>query len=149
MFQKAGIMIIFQHIYGVGNAKGYLGNQPVFFFILSIPSPRLWHFPPHWLGHGRIPRQAGYIVGDSVGIQKFLFVKGSVLVFIPQTEPQSGIDHSLLLQGVLIKSLRNGNIGEHIQIRTPICHRTGTALPFFQFPGFQLPHRIPLLKGHM
>ena len=142
MFQKTGVVIVFQTFFPVGKAKSHIQLDLVFRFVFPIPS-FLFIMKCLHRSQGVFPGNFPDIVGNSVLVDKFPCLK-PVFRLITEFKHQPSIDNCLAFEHIFIEFHWNRNVRKNFQIRAPTLFCPGLAA--FRWFFFQSANIFPLFK---
>ena len=128
VFQPGGVVVMLNDLHLVGKAAGGRELHLVFRLVRPVPAP-LFRLPEHRRRQGALSGQLSHIVLNPVLIDEFLLFKFSVFLLIAEFEGDSLVDHRLTAQHIRKVFRRDGNVGEHVQIRQPVGAGAGLFAP--------------------
>ena len=157
VLQKTGVVVVFHHFDGIGEAEGDVRLQLVLRLVLPI-TPLRFQVPEHRRCQTVLPDGFRDVVGNAVFIEEFLFLRLACLVHDAQNKVHPCVDHRLPVQHVFEEFGRNGNVGKNFPVGAPANDRPGRLLlrterALFQFADrfaaleMNLTHKIPVVRG--
>ena len=123
-------MVILQKLHPVGEAERYRQLDLVLVLVGAVAAPLLG-LPILDAGQALVAGDLAHIVGDTVFVEEGLLGEAAVRLFQTQDEAQPLVDHRLALEHVAEEVVRDGDVGEDLQVRLPALAAAGLAAARF------------------
>ena len=130
VLQPAGVVVVLDDVHPVGKAHGHAELDLVLRLVRPVPA-LLLRLPEHGGGKGPLAGKLLDIVHDAVFIEEVRLLKLAQRRLAAEAEGDALVHHRLALHDVGKVLRRDGDVGEHIQVRQPAGAGAGLFLLAF------------------